>query len=133
MDLFERSVAVLEQAGVEVFVIEQPPEFPNFNARTFVLDTLTGKMSDDELADLVTIPYSLVEERQGPMMDLLARLEQEGRITLLPTHRQMCGEASCSLLSDGAPLYFDNNHLATSMVPGIAEMFDPYVRFRNRM
>ena len=133
MDLFERSVAVLKQAGVEVFVIEQPPEFPNFNARTFVLDTLTGKMSDDELADLVTIPYSLVEERQGPMMDLLARLEQEGRITLLPTHRQMCGEASCSLLSDGAPLYFDNNHLATSMVPGIAEMFDPYVRFRNRM
>ena len=39
--------ALLEQAGVEVFVIEQPPECPNFNARTFVLDTLTGKMSDD--------------------------------------------------------------------------------------
>lgn len=133
MDLFEHTVSVLEQAGVKVFVIEQPPEFPEFNARKFVLDTLTGKMSEDEIAGMVTIPYSLVEERQGPMMKLLARLEREGRITLLPTHRQMCGEAACSLLRDGAPLYFDNNHLATAMVPGIAEMFDPYLRFRNRM
>ncbi|WP_159086934.1 acyltransferase family protein [Loktanella sp. Alg231-35] len=131
MERFERTVEELRGKGLKVFVIEQPPEFPEFNARIFVMNQLTGRLSDDVLAQIGTVGKAALETRQGPMIALLDRLEQDGAITLLRTHERLCDADACSLMMDGAPLYFDNNHMAASMVRRISDIFNPVAMYHN--
>ncbi len=125
IESFERTINTLRQQGLKVFVIEQPPEFPEFSARTFVMNKLTGRISENEIAAFGIVDVETLLARQGPMMGLLDRLERQGDITVLRTHDSLCGDDTCSLMMDGAPLYFDNNHLAAAMVPRISSLFVP--------
>lgn len=129
IDRFAKTVAQLDAAGLDVFVIEQPPEFPDFSARRFVMSELTGRLTDAVLADIATIENDVLVTRQGPMMAFLDQMDAAGQITLLRTHEQLCDPEGCNLLMDGVPLYFDNNHMAAAMVPRIAEIFDPVAAY----
>lgn len=131
MDLFAQTIDHLRDLDLDVFVIEQPPEFPDFNARVFVMNQLTRRLSEDAVAELVTVDKDVLRTRQGPILGLLDRLEREGAITRLPTHDALCDAALCSLMVDGAPLYFDNNHLAAAMAPRLSQLFGPFVAFQD--
>lgn len=133
MASFEQTINALRKQGLKVFVIEQPPEFPEFSARTFVMNKLTRRLSENEISALGTVNRETLFMRQGPMMELLNRLERQGMITVLRTHDSLCNGDTCSLMMDGVPLYFDNNHMAAVMVLRIPELFVPVALYHKSM
>jgi peptidoglycan/LPS O-acetylase OafA/YrhL len=119
---FRATVAELVNSGQQVFVVEQPPEFPEFHARRTAL-ALMRNMDQTDLG--MTVAYEEVRERQAAMQDLLSELERNGQASILRTHEQICGKGVCSVMDDGIPAYYDNNHISHIGASRIGHILEP--------
>ncbi len=123
---FEDTVRTLNELGYIPYVVEQPPEFANYVSRYLA----AGLIRDDKdvinkLDALTTIPYAEVYDQQKMIQNLFTRLEQQGHIHIIKTHPFFCNKETCSLMLDGKPVYFDNNHVSSYGAQQISAMFDP--------
>ncbi len=57
--------------------------------------------------------------RQAPFFGAISQAGISEQIQLIPLHTHLCDAQMCSLVSNGQPLYFDDNHLATAGVARI--------------
>lgn len=132
LERFEKTINYINSQGQKIFVIEQPPEIANFNARKLVIDQIVGKTYEvEEQTQLMTVSIEDVQKRQGPMQEKLQQLHERGDVEILSTHKFLCGETHCSAIYKNSPLYFDNNHLSSLKVAHIKDMFKPFYFFNN--
>ncbi|MFT5085596.1 MAG: hypothetical protein ACI9Y1_003657, partial [Lentisphaeria bacterium] len=130
LNAFEETINVLVKNGIEVFVVEQPPEFSKYKARRLAISLMNGSADFDLSINALTVEdYNDVLLRQGKMQDFLAKAERAHVFTVLRTHRYFCNERSCSLMVDGSPAYYDNNHVSSHGAVQINSMFTPLLEF----
>ncbi|WP_167377581.1 acyltransferase family protein [Agrobacterium genomosp. 13] len=101
--MLERTVAVLENAGIEVKVLGQVPSYRVTVPDLVAVRTQTGAAERGQRADLI--------EKLVPLDDkLAAHFQPSGRyISVL---RSVCdADLSCPLLTDKGPVQFDYSHL----------------------
>jgi peptidoglycan/LPS O-acetylase OafA/YrhL len=129
----EKTIGRLNELEIPVFVVEQPPEFPAYEARMLAMELMNGgaEIATDAMASTVA-PYSAVRQRQGPVIHSLESAETAEQITLLRTHKYFCDQHQCSLMLDDEPGYFDNNHLSTSGSLKINSLFAPIRQLLER-
>lgn len=128
VDAFNKTVERLRQLGLRVFVVEQPPEFAQYQARLVALGLIKNNLSDT-LTDITSTSYQSVQDRQGPIQDAMQKAVDKGLITLIKTHHYFCTENTCSALIEGMPIYFDNNHVSSKGAAIINTMFAPLMDY----
>jgi peptidoglycan/LPS O-acetylase OafA/YrhL len=123
------SVRWLHDNGFEVYVMEQPPEIPEFIGRR-LFQTVRGNHASVEqaIADFGSVAREAVDRRQMAANEALQLLAARGEATLLPTHDLFCGRESCTAWGGSAPAYFDNNHLTNQTSQRIHGIFVPAMR-----
>lgn len=124
--IFERGfrslLAALRDGGKQVFVVGPVPE-PAFNVpeRLFVerFGTLprTGPM-----------PYDRYEQRHRRILRLFKKVDGEGLATFIRPATVLCRDGDCPLEADGAPNFFDHNHLTIRAARRTALLYDPVFR-----
>lgn len=131
---FVETLQVLNKLGKKVFVVEQPPEFEDYIGRTVAIGLMKNNSDDlqDSIDQLTKQPYAKVMKRQGLMQLVLENAENQGLITLLNTHHYFCDERECSLLRNGVPTYFDNNHVSSFGAEQINSMFKPVLQYLEK-
>lgn len=124
----ERTARALQSQGRSVTVLEQPPEMTNYLPRKISLQLMRGNADFEAIKAATKVPLADVQERQGGVNAVFAKLEEQSLINVLKTHQQFCDESTCSAFSGDRPRMIDNNHVtvATSIiaVPIFASMFD---------
>ncbi|MFL0810272.1 MAG: acyltransferase [Agarilytica sp.] len=128
LNALESSIKEIHAAGIKVFVLEQAPEFGEFNARKFAISLINGSSTLDEV--LVTYGsenLQAVRDRQDGAIQLFESLNTQRIITLLPTHSYFCQNEQCSVMLDDRPAYFDNNHVSSYGAAKISTLFTPLV------
>ena len=131
-NMFESTLLEIHQSGAKVFVLEQVPEFNAFDSRKHAIQLLNGRSGLEEVIEKYTFEqYSDVMSRQAPIMELLEVTDRQGISTTLHTHRYFCNEERCSVLPDGVPMYFDNNHISTYGAEELSEVFNPVIKYIN--
>lgn len=130
---FKKTVKQLDTFGIDIFAVEQVPEFSQYHARILALNSMRGLHEADETHGGLTIEnYDRVLERQGPIKAAMTELEKNNLIQILPTHHYFCNGESCSVMLDGAPAYYDNNHVSTSGAVKISGMLTPLLESLER-
>ena len=120
----------LSHGDHELFVVEQAPEFSNYQARALAISLMKGRTDEDaSVARLTLESYASVTQRQGAVQTVLNDAESANLATILRTHEFFCDAHQCSLMLDGYPAYFDNNHVSSSGARQMNRMFSPLVRF----
>lgn len=128
MQGLRNTISQLNQRGLKVFVVEQPPEFPNYAARTLAIGLMNGSVSlDQSVPKYAEMNYREVDLRQSRMQAFLAELEAHGEISVLRTHHFFCRANHCSAMLDNVPAYFDNNHISAYGATQIRAMFKPLI------
>lgn len=129
---FRLTVAKLNQLGLKVFVVEQPPEFQNYTARPLAISLMNGRSDfESSVKKYTEQSYALVDERQQLMQAELNRLESTEQLSVLRTHSYFCKGDHCSLMLDNVPSYFDNNHVSSAGAQRINAMFAPLFTYLN--
>ncbi len=130
VDALHKTIASLNALGKKVFVLEQPPEFEQYLGRTIAIGLMKGSETvQSNLETLTKQQYSQVRHRQGPAMQMFEEAQEQGLMTLLRSHHYFCDGASCSLMVDGSPTYFDNNHVSSFGAEQINDVFMPVLEF----
>jgi peptidoglycan/LPS O-acetylase OafA/YrhL len=116
----------LRANGYEVYLLEQPPEIPDFSSRK-LFQTVRGGHADvqDAIAHFGTVPRAQVEQRQERASEALRVAAEKGGATIVSTHQLFCDPTVCSAGTAYGPAYFDNNHLTGSTSRQIREIFLP--------
>jgi len=104
----ERTVAALSTLG-PVHVLRQMPEMPAYTAQRAARALAYGRGA--AIADSLTQPRAAAEARMARADAMLRTLEAQGRITLIDGWDRLCDPEACGVMVQGAPVYFDTNHL----------------------
>jgi peptidoglycan/LPS O-acetylase OafA/YrhL len=131
VDKLKQTISELSAANHGVFVVEQTPEFSQYKARIVALGLINGNI-DKDFESLTTEDYKQVLQRQQKIQDVIEAEDSKGIITVLKTHHFFCNESQCSLVIDGEPLYFDNNHLSSTGSLKVNSMFQPLIRYLDK-
>ncbi|MFT6270767.1 MAG: peptidoglycan/LPS O-acetylase OafA/YrhL [Alphaproteobacteria bacterium] len=126
LESIQRTVEQLNEIGFKPYIVQQPPEFPRYLSEQVAFGFIRNKPEImDNLEQLTTVTYSEVIARQGEINKLLEKLASENKIHLIKTHQFFCSQKACSLMIDGKPTYFDNNHVSTYGARKMSAMFNP--------
>jgi peptidoglycan/LPS O-acetylase OafA/YrhL len=104
----ERTVESLSLLG-PVTVLRQMPEMPGYTSLRAARAMAHGR--EKEVPAMLTVPRAEAEARAARADAMLNALAAEGRITLIDGWGKVCDTETCSVLQEGAPIYFDTNHL----------------------
>ncbi|MFL0800343.1 MAG: acyltransferase [Agarilytica sp.] len=130
IDSFMSTLNTLKEMDKKVFVVEQPPEFERYVGRKIAIELMRGSKEIQTNLDALTAQhYSKVMKRQGPMQLALSHAENQQLATILNTHGFFCENDTCTLMRNGAPMYFDNNHVSSFGAEQINTMFTPVLQF----
>lgn len=111
----------------EVFVMRQPPEFPQYDSRTFARRLAHGWLAPAEAKVQTEATQASLSGRAALAEAAFRDLESEGRLRLLDSWRWLCPARTCRAVRDGVGLWFDNNHLTNSaaLLLSRSGFFDP--------
>jgi peptidoglycan/LPS O-acetylase OafA/YrhL len=116
----EEAVARLTQSGKSVVVIYPVPE------TGYTVPTVLAKLSmQNEAPENFTRPFSNFEKRNGFVLQALDKLGPADRITRIYPHERLCERGACRLMANGAPLYYDDNHLSLAGVAYVSDLLQP--------
>ncbi len=130
-DALDATIGMLKSRGIAVYVLEQVPEFENFRSANFARGLMSKTIEPDAIRRSVVISRTLLDARQGRMQDYLERLSSSGDAIVLRTHHRFCDAYECTLLVDGLPAYFDNNHVTALGARKLRDVFDPVLQPRR--
>lgn len=117
------TVKELRELDKRVNIVQQVPEFPNYNSQRLGILKMQGKLSEERLTELSIVAYGDVLKRQGVAMRAITSAESRYGAQVLDTHSYFCSNGSCSALLEGMPAYFDNNHITAKTSLRFGEMF----------
>ena len=124
------TVTTLINQNLKVFIVEQPPEFANYHSRSIARALKNGSADYTEtLALFSNENYADITRRQLPMKNFLTEAVKDINLEILPTHSYFCNDVKCSLLLDGRPAYYDNNHISVDTSLKINRLFTPVMEF----
>ena len=129
-ELFEaalnRTIDELRALGLDVFILEQLPEFGDFSSSKLARGLRRGTADYQQtIASLGTEDYQIVQQRQAVMSAYLKDEESRSPGSVLRSHSYFCNGDACSLVSGGVPSYFDNNHVTASAAVRLRGLFAP--------
>lgn len=104
----ERTVEALSALG-PVAVLRQVPEIGAYRSLRAARAMAHGRA--DEVPGMLDVPRAEAEQRAARADGLLRDLAARGKITLIDGWDRFCDAARCGVMVDGAPVYFDTNHL----------------------
>ena len=119
---FRQTLGAMQGAGLNTFVLRQPPEIPGFSARDAARALAYGQQDLSELAATMG---------QSSRADLEARNARVDRIlaglgtSVIDSWPPLCSSEACSALHDGQVYYFDNNHVTNGGAIAISDIFAP--------
>jgi len=129
MNAFDNTLKSLQQKNVKLYVMEQVPEFSRYNSSKLARQLQTGTSDAAGAQHLFTESYSDVVARQGSMQNYLADAERAGKVSIVKTHSLFCQADICSLMLNGTPAYFDNNHVTTTASLYMQSLYAPIMRY----
>jgi peptidoglycan/LPS O-acetylase OafA/YrhL len=107
MDGFESTVADLRAAGKRVILVYPTPE-----VGYFVPSTLARLVAHGQDPDHFTVPRELFAERTARVRAALNDIPDGPDLVRIRPAESLCDTEACRVIEDGAPLYFDDNHLS---------------------
>jgi peptidoglycan/LPS O-acetylase OafA/YrhL len=118
------TAARLGQDGRRVFALRQIPEAFGYTARRAARDVAYGRSTAEALlAGDATTDRAAIEARNAAAdAGLRAAFPPERIVDLWD---RVCTASSCGILLDGAPAYYDNNHVTNSGAIGMRDGFRP--------
>lgn len=122
-----KTVDSLRNFGLQVFVLEQTPEFPQSNASIIARGLVNGRISQADVDMMTTIAAADLERRQAIAQSLFATLSSENKIKTLRTHDHFCGLTHCSSWIGQSPAMFDNNHVTVTTSEKMRNVFAPAI------
>lgn len=129
----EASIDQLSAKGLDVYVMQQPPEISGYDsriaARALALKEVpfanTSNLSDQ-------ISRQSVAERHVAHTKVWRKLDAQGKITRIEVWDRLCDTAECFALHDDVGQYFDNNHLTNQASLRIRSVFYPFFNGMNK-
>ena len=103
-----RTMGALSQLG-PVHVLRQVPEMPAYTAGRAARALAYGR--GEAVAPTLSVPRDAAEARGARADAMLRDLVARGAITLLDPWERLCDPQACGGMLEGAPVYFDTNHL----------------------
>jgi peptidoglycan/LPS O-acetylase OafA/YrhL len=130
----ENTVQLLEQWGLRVAVMRQPPEFPDYDSRRAAREAahLGNPLAALPVTQSVLTLKNLETRRQladAPWVPIV----QAGRVKWLDPWPYLCAQATCSVVVQGAGQYFDNDHVTNTAALRMAPLFDPIFTAKSGM
>ena len=110
----------------DVFVLRQVPEVPNYSSRAFARALAHGRMSEEEALRLVHVNADELASRVAASERAIYPLTEAGAVTMIDPWPLLCPER-CSVMHEGRPVYFDNNHLTNAGAYVLAPLFIPFL------
>lgn len=127
----QNTLTTLNNAGKKVFLVEQPPEFSGYHSRILAKKLMMeGGRFEDQIKPFTHLNYDDLIHRQRPMIQFLKGTNKLA-VNTLPTHQYFCNTNNCSILIDGKPAYYDNNHISASASKSIQQLFEPVMAYLN--
>jgi len=124
--LLQETASELVTLGLRPVILEQVPEFPEYSSARVVRQLVVGAGAVLEGDDSpLNVPVSVVEQRQRAFLQAVTAPDFPRQATVVRTRQLFCESGRCSVIRDGRPAYFDNNHVTTSTAVHIGELLDP--------
>lgn len=117
----DRTVATLRAAGKRVWLIGPVAEIGRNVPRYFFLRG-AGLLDNSVQIRPTRVAF---EQRQSFALQTLAEVGERHGAGLLWPHRLLCGSTHCDVARNGAPLYYDDNHLSARGAEILAPLFGP--------
>jgi peptidoglycan/LPS O-acetylase OafA/YrhL len=103
-----RTMGALSQLG-PVHVLRQVPEMPDYTSSRAARALAYGR--GEAVAPTLSVPRAAAEARGARADAMLRDLAAGGAITLIDPWPRLCDAQACGVMLEGAPVYFDTNHL----------------------
>lgn len=122
----EKTVAALIDDFGEVFILRQVPEVPEYDSRTVARALAHGRTDPARIVSSFFANSDALAARvlraEAPLYPMVA----DGRITRIDPWPRLCPER-CSVMLEGQPVYFDNNHLTNAGALALRDLFRPFL------
>ena len=116
-----RTVRALRTAGRRVVLVNQAPEVGFDVPSANYMARLTGRDVNQTIAP-TRLEY---RERSGNANDVLVALAAAPGVMLVDIAAALCSAPTCRVVTDGMPLYRDDNHLSLRGNIEVSPLFDP--------
>ena len=127
---FRQTLDGIKTAGLEPYILRQPPEIFLFSARETARTLAYGQADIAELAATTARTSRIdLELRNASVDPILSRLG----VPVIDSWLPLCAEIECRAFHDGQVFYFDNNHVTNAGAIAIRDIFGPvFSEARNR-
>ncbi len=129
VDLFNTALAttVAElSAHFEVHVMRQVPEVPFYSSRDVARGLAHGRLTPEDASRLFMVGEEELASRVMSSEMAFYPLKDAGAVTMIDPWPLLCPER-CSVMHEGRPLYFDNNHLTNAGAMHLRPLFMPFL------
>ena len=120
------TVETLNDSFDSVAILRQVPEIPAYDSRSIARALAHGRLTPTEASANFTVQPETLAARVMDAEAPLYALASEARITLIDPWPRLCPER-CSVMLDGRPVYFDNNHLTNAGAIALRDLFLPFL------
>ncbi len=122
----EETVKTLNDDFGEVHVLRQVPEIPDYSSREVARMLAHGRASPSEITATFSAKSETLAARVMGAETCLYPMATKGLITLIDPWPRLCPER-CSVMMDGKPVYFDNNHINNAGARALRDLFMPFL------
>ncbi len=120
------TVAELSSDFDSVHLFRQVPEIPHYSSREVARGLAHGHLMPEDAALLFHVSEEELAARVTPAERAIYPLVDAGAVTLIDPWPLLCPER-CSVMQDGQPVYFDNNHLTNAGAMLLRPLFGPFL------
>lgn len=125
------TVAELNESFDSVHVFRQVPEIPFYSSRDVARGLAHGTLSPADAGLRFQVNEEVLAGRVIQAETPIYELASNGAITLIDPWPLLCPER-CSVMNDGRPVYFDNNHLTNAGAILLRPLLLPFLTGQNR-
>jgi peptidoglycan/LPS O-acetylase OafA/YrhL len=114
------TVAMLRRAGRKVVLVYPIPE-TGYN----IPGTIARIVQSGRDPHVFTRPYDYYRKRHDTVFDIFSTFKTDPGVVHVYPHKRFCDEHKCIVYADGAPLYYDDDHLSLDGGRHLAPLLEP--------
>jgi len=123
----EQTVTELRRSQKDVYIMRQPPELPAYSSRMIARKLAHGARTP-KIQSAFSAPMEQLLSRSQPSDQILKTLQSSNAATVINPWPELCTKTECSVMKNGAAVYFDNNHLTNTGARMLRKLFMPFLR-----